>query len=73
MRIDGEPAEDPRLGSRGWARGAGRVELRDEWSGVAVALAGEGLDVYREPIETVSLSEAGFERVYQGSWLAALT
>ncbi len=70
--VDGRPAKEARLGSRGWERGIGRIELRDEWSGVSVALAGDGLDVYREPIETVSLSEAGFERVYQGSWLAIL-
>lgn len=66
--VDGEPAADPRLRSRGWARGR-RVELRDDWSGVSIALAAEELALYREPIETVSLSEAGFERVYQGSWL----
>jgi len=66
--VDGRPAADCRLRSRGWER-AERLELRDEWSGVSIALAGAGLAVYREPIETVSLSEAGFERVYQGSWL----
>ncbi|MBN2169985.1 MAG: DUF1926 domain-containing protein [Candidatus Krumholzibacteriota bacterium] len=68
--VDGRPAADARLRSRGWERDIGRLELRDDWSGLAVALAGEELDVWREPIETVSLSEAGFERVYQGSWLA---
>jgi hypothetical protein len=68
--VDGRPAAEPILRSRGWERGLRRIEIRDEYSGVAVALAGEGLSVYREPIETVSLSEAGFERVYQGSWFA---
>ena len=67
--VDGERAADPILRSSGWER-CDRLQIRDEWSGVAVALAGEGLSVYREPIETVSLSEAGFERVYQGSWFA---
>ena len=66
--IDGRPAAAPQLRSRGWERGE-RLELRDDWSGVSIALAGAPLAVYREPIETVSLSEAGFERVYQGSWL----
>lgn len=66
--VDGRPAADCRLRSRGWER-AERLELRDDWSDVSIALAGAGLAVYREPIETVSLSEAGFERVYQGSWL----
>jgi hypothetical protein len=66
--IDGRPAAAPQLRSRGWERGE-RLELRDDWSDVSIALAGAPLAVYREPIETVSLSEAGFERVYQGSWL----
>jgi len=66
--VEGRPAADCRLRSRGWET-ADRLELRDDWSGVSIALAGAGLAVYREPIETVSLSEAGFERVYQGSWL----
>ncbi len=66
--IDGRPAAAAQLRSQGWERGE-RLELRDDWSGVSIALAGAALAVYREPIETVSLSEAGFERVYQGSWL----
>ncbi|MCB9514702.1 MAG: DUF1926 domain-containing protein [Candidatus Latescibacteria bacterium] len=68
--VDGAPAADPRLASRGWEQG-GRLELRDDWSGVRIALAAGSLAVYREPIETVSLSEEGFERVYQGSWICA--
>jgi 4-alpha-glucanotransferase len=68
--VDDKPAREPQLRSRGWERGACSLGLRDEWSGVAVTLRGENLDFYREPIETVSLSEAGFERVYQGSWIA---
>jgi len=68
--VDGEPAADPILRSAGSERGD-RLEFRDEWSGVSIALAGNDLSFYREPIETVSLSEAGFERVYQGSWLCA--
>ena len=34
--------------------------------------ASEPLDVWRLPIETVSMSESGFERVYQGSALLFL-
>ncbi|MCP4546128.1 MAG: DUF1926 domain-containing protein [bacterium] len=70
--VDGRPARRPQLRSKGWERAKRSLALHDEWSGVAVTMqADEVVDFYREPIETVSLSEAGFERVYQGSWIAA--
>jgi hypothetical protein len=63
-RLPGSPS----LGSRGSLTGAGTLTLVDEWVGCEVeivwsATAGAGW----APIETVSLSEAGFERIYQGS------
>ena len=45
-----------------------RVRLVDEWQDVAVEIeAGGASQLWISPIETVSESEEGFERVYQGS------
>lgn len=45
-----------------------RVRLVDEWQDVAVDIEGRGASgLWISPIETVSESEEGFERVYQGS------
>jgi alpha-amylase len=42
----------------------------DEWLGCELALRwANPADVAWAPVETVSLSEAGFERIYQGSAL----
>lgn len=70
FRVDGTDLDKPQLRSRGWADAARQFEIRDEWSGLSVFLEGEALRIWREPIETVSMSEDGFERVYQGSWIA---
>ncbi len=45
-----------------------RFELVDEWSGFGVKmLLPPGSDVWSFPVETVSQSENGFERTYQGT------
>ena len=45
-----------------------RVRLADEWQDVAVEVEARGASqLWISPIETVSESEEGFERVYQGS------
>ena len=45
-----------------------RVRLVDEWQDVAVEIEARGASqLWISPIETVSESEEGFERVYQGS------
>ena len=55
-----------------------RVRLADEWQDVAVEIEACGASqLWISPIETVSESEEGFERVYQGSqilgvWSVAL-
>jgi hypothetical protein len=49
------------------------VRVVDEWQNVAVQLGAPGAhDFWISPIETVSESEEGFERVYQGSQILAL-
>jgi 4-alpha-glucanotransferase len=58
-----------------WAARVAASELRlvDEWQQVAVALeAPQVSEFWIAPIETVSESEDGFERVYQGSQILAV-
>jgi len=64
LRIgDGEPVL---TGASGAAR-ASVVEVTDLWRGVRVLIeAGRTMDVWFAPIESVNMSESGFERVHQG-------
>jgi hypothetical protein len=49
------------------------VRLADEWQDVAVEIEGRGAShLWVSPIETVSESEQGFERVYQGSQILCI-
>jgi alpha-amylase len=58
----------PSLGSRGAIAHAQTLALVDEWVGCEVEIGwSEPGDAGWAPIETVSLSEGGFERIYQGS------
>jgi len=53
---------------------ARRVALRDHWADVEIEWDFDGREVcvWRHPIETVSRSEAGYERVYQSTCLLPL-
>ena len=52
---------------------ASSLRVVDEWQKVGVTLnAPNARDYWVAPIETVSESEAGFERIYQGSQIAAI-
>jgi alpha-amylase len=67
-RCEGGSIQDRRLRSMGSLDNVTSISLVDEWLGVEVKLRfAQPTLVWRFPIETVSLSEAGFERVYQGS------
>ena len=69
-KINGAKPHDPRLRSTGSTDGVTSVSLSDEWQGLqATVEVDKPLTLWRFPIETVSLSEAGFERVYQSSVL----
>ena len=60
----------PSLGSTGRERGAGGVTLVDEWIGVRVRLEwAPAAELAWGPVQTVSVSEAGYERIYQGTAL----
>jgi 4-alpha-glucanotransferase len=67
LRIDG--GGELLLGSTGAFR-ASKAEVIDRWRGVRVRIeADHPVDVWFTPIESVSMSESGFERVHQGSAL----
>jgi len=58
-----------------WSSVAPGSHLRvvDEWQGVSVTLtAPHAQEFWITPIETVSESEEGFERIYQGSQIVAV-
>jgi len=53
-----------------WAGTVPEAELRlvDEWQNLSISLsAANAREIWVAPIETVTESEEGFERVYQGS------
>ena len=66
FRVAGRPS----LGSRGRLDAAHGLAMVDEWLGAELGLTWTTpAEVAWAPVETVSLSEAGFERIYQGSAL----
>jgi alpha-amylase len=68
--IRGRQLEDRRLASIGELEGVSEIQLVDEWVGMKVILnTNRNCNLWRFPIETVSLSESGFERIFQGSCL----
>lgn len=68
VRVDGRAPEDPALAAPGDHPGAQRMTLTDEWLGEQVEIEAPGADGWvRNALETVSLSEAGAERIYQGT------
>jgi alpha-amylase len=65
---DDGPLEDCILRSKGELENVRVLGLRDEWLGLDVRIDCKGgASFFRFPIETVSLSEAGFERIFQSS------
>jgi alpha-amylase len=68
--IPGYQLEDRRLASIGKCLDVLEVRLIDEWNGIEVVLKmDKRCNFWRFPVETVSLSESGFERIFQGSCL----
>jgi 4-alpha-glucanotransferase len=57
----------PSLASAGRVRGLTEVMLVDDWLGLGARLAcSPPAELAWGPVETISVSEAGFERIYQG-------
>jgi alpha-amylase len=66
--VDGTELSDRRLRSMGEVLSSQMIGLRDEWLGVDVRIeTNKTATFWRFPIETISLSEEGFERVFQSS------
>ncbi len=66
--IPGTPLEDRYLDSEGETPEVREFWLKDEWLKLGIQFELQNsATLWRFPIETVSLSEAGFERVYQSS------
>ncbi|MBI3098452.1 MAG: DUF1926 domain-containing protein [Planctomycetes bacterium] len=64
------PNGDPlgMLGTTHSLAGVSRFGVRDDWQGIAMTCDWDvPADLWCHPVETVSQSEGGFERVYQGS------
>jgi 4-alpha-glucanotransferase len=60
----------PTLGSTGHEAGRSGVTMIDEWAAVEAQLQwSPAAELGWGPVETVSLSEGGFERIYQGTAL----
>jgi alpha-amylase len=70
VTVDGRPAKEPFLDAVGSYTRVNRFGLVDEYHQVAVAIDSSlPADIWQMPIFTVSQSEGGFERVYQGTTL----
>lgn len=71
--IDGERPSDPRPASTGESAGVRSVCLVDEWRRFSVELRlGKPARVWRFPVETLSQSEGGADRIYQSSVVVPL-
>ncbi len=69
----GRKIKNARLASSGAELDVERFSLVDEWMGIEVGYALDpAAEIWRYPVETVSSSESGFERVYQGSAFTAI-
>lgn len=60
--------KDKRLVSIGVLNGIDKLSLIDEWLGLIIELHAENAgEFWRFPVQTVSISESGYEKLYQGS------
>lgn len=68
--IPGRTLENPLMAGIGAEKGLREVCLVDRWSGMRIRIDWTpAADFWRYPVETVSVSESGFEKNYQGSAL----
>jgi len=73
IMINGERPKESYLDSVNSRTDCGAVVLRDDWRQLAVGLSFDReAEIWQVPINTISLSEGGFEKVYQGTTLASI-
>ncbi|HPG38577.1 MAG TPA: DUF1926 domain-containing protein [bacterium] len=66
--VPGQTLQDSKLASIGAVDNIKKIQLRDDWLGLQISFeTSREAAFWRYPIETISMSEAGFERVYQCS------
>jgi len=66
--MNGKKVQNPKLASTASSKNVNNVSLTDEWLGLHINIdLDKKAALWRFPIETISMSEGGFERVYQGS------
>jgi alpha-amylase len=71
--IPGVSLSQNRMNSIGAVDSVSLIRLVDHWMGIAIAIRYEpAATFWRFPVETVSQSEGGFERTYQGSSVTAV-
>ena len=69
-KIPNHLLDDRKLASMGASEDVSEVFLVDEWNEMEIALrASKQGRLWRFPVETISLSENGFEKIFQGSCL----
>jgi alpha-amylase len=68
--VTGRDLSQPRLGGRGEENSVTEMGMEDDWLGLKIIFETPNpAKSWRYPVETISQSEGGFERVYQGSCL----
>ena len=73
IMINGERPRESYLDAVNHRVGCGAVILRDDWRNLGVGLSFDReTEIWQVPINTISLSEGGFEKVYQGTTLASI-
>ncbi|MBU8921944.1 MAG: DUF1926 domain-containing protein [Bacteroidales bacterium] len=73
FEFPGKELDDRKLASTGEVAGVKEMSLVDEWLNLRVDLEMEPASLFwRFPVETVSNSDSGYERVYQGSAVVPL-
>ncbi len=71
--LNGNPPEESALISVGETRNISSIQLRDDWNGLSMEIStDQSALLWRFPIESVSMSEAGIEKIYQSSCMLIL-